>query len=457
MLTILHPIPKTPLLLAAALCGSLMLSGCLDQKKAEEKPKTYGEAIELSLSLPDSLTGGRVTSAAPRTIAAAAASAGDNQPCAFLGIGDDDDPFRNGYRMTRFMVSTISAWTCLTDVFMDVAVTVPHDGVIRQTENNRDAANYDRDDPTHYSVSDASATQTVIRLYYDYSRSAPPVASSAPGLFVSWNKSSAGVVTGRMVVDALLIKGDDRDSKDPIAMRMDFTFDAEQKMADMFLRFDAGNEWAEGFRIQVTHDLHANPLQTVYVARGLMDMKSQFLPVTGVSEVPQLKMYTVSDRLGKGAAIAQLNDVGIGLELTSTNHLGNYLFDKTDTYFFQADKDWDYIHKTVTASQYRGGRTTPASGGSWVLPFNPSLDMIEQNMNLGTGYFADTCSVIGDDCSALMNAIFADTDGFAGQEPNQGSDPLDWRSTAIATPDYLTTVYPNGVSWDGAFDPSYTP
>ena len=454
MLTILHPVPKTPLLLAAALCGSLLLSGCLDQKKAEERPKTYGEAVELSLSLPDSLTGGRIATTAPRTISAAAASASSNQPCAFLGIGDDDDPFKNGYRMTRFMVSTISAWTCLTDLFMDVAVTVPHDGVIRQTENNRDAASYDRNDPTHYSVSDASATQTVIRLYYDYSRSAPPIASSAPGLYVSWNKSAANVVTGRLVVDALLINGDQRKPKDPIAMRMDFTFDGKQKMADMFLRFDDTNEWADGFRIQVTHDLNANPLQTVYVARGLMDMKRQFLPVSGVSELPQLKMYTVSDRLGKGAAIGRLVDVGLGLELNSANHLGNYIFDKTDTYFFQADKDWDYINKIVTASQYRGGRTTPASGGSW-LPFNPSLDMIEQQLNLGSGYFTGTCATLGDDCSALMNAIFAD--GFAGHEKNQGSDPLDWRSTAIANPDYLSTVYPNGVSWDGAFEPVFTP
>lgn len=449
MLTILNPTPKTPLLLAAALCGTLMLNGCA---KKEDEAKTYGEAIQLSLNLPDSLTGGRATGAAARTIAAAASS---NEPCAFIGVGDNDDPFKNGYRMTRFMVSTISRWTCLTDLFMDVAVTVPHDGVIRATDNNRDAANYERDDPTHYSVSDASATQTVIRLYYDYSRSAPPVASSAPGLFVSWNKNTAGVVTGRMVVDALLVNGDDRDPKDPIAMRTDFTFDSEQKMADMFLRFDAGNEWAEGFRIQITHDLNANPLQTVFIARGLMDMKRQFLPVDGVNELPQLKMYTVSDRIGNGAAVAQLLDVGVGLELNPTNHLGNYIFDKNDTYFFEYDRDWDYINKIVTASEYRGGRTTPATGGTWASPFNPSLDQIEQELGLGTNYFANTCAMSGNSCNALMNAVFAD--GFAGQEPNQGSDPLDWRSTAIANPDYLTTVYPNGVSWDGAFEPVFTP
>ena len=446
MLTILNPLRKTPLLLAATVCGGLILNGCAPK---QDEAKTYGEAIELSLNLPDSLTGGRATTAAARTIAAAASS---SQPCGFMGVGDDDDPFKNGYRMTRFMVSNISAWTCLTDLFMDVAVTVPHDGVIRQTENNRDATSYDRDDPTHYSVSDASATQTVIRLYYDYARSAPPIASSAPGLFVSWNKSTAGVVTGRMVVDALLINGDDRKPKDPVAMRMDFTFDSKQKMADMFLRFDDTNEWADGFRIQVTHDLNANPLQTVFIARGLMDMKRQFLPVTGVSELPQLKMYTVSDRLGKGAAVGRLVNVGLGLELNSTNHLGNYIFDKNDTYFFQADKDWDYVNKLVTASAYRGGRTTPASGGT---SLNPSLDQIEQELGLGTNYFANTCALVGNSCNTLLNAIFAD--GFDGQEKNQGSDPLDWRSTAIVSPDYLSTVYPNGVSWDGAFEPVFTP
>ncbi len=450
MLATLTKNPKAPWLFAAALCGSLALGGCQEKAKTEA-PKTYGESIALDLSLPDSLTGGRNTTATARTLITAAST---DQPCAFIGVGDDNDPFKNGYRMTRFMVSTVAAWTCLTDAFFDIAVQVPHDGVIRETENNKSAGNYDRNDPTHYSVSDASATQTTIRLYYDYSRAAPPIASSTPGLFISWNKDAAGDVTGRLVVDAKLINGDERKVDDPIAMRMDFAFDDNQKVADMYIRFDEGNPWAEGFRIQVTKDLNANPFGAVYVARGLMDMKAQFLPVTGVSELPTLKMYTVSDSVGKGAAIAELVDVGLGLELNSTNHLGNYIFNKTDSYYFQADKDWDYIHKIVTSSEYRGGRTTPATGGTW-LPFDPSLDQIEQELALGSGYFTNTCANVGDDCTTLMNAIFAD--GFADQEPNQGSDPQDWRSTAVASPDYLTTVYPNGVSWAGAFEPSYTP
>jgi hypothetical protein len=293
-----------------------------------------------------------------------------------------------------------------------------------------------------------------VRLFYGYPRSAPPVASSVPGMFVAWDKSTNGALTGRMVLDAELINGEHRKPDDPIAMRMDFTFNDSAKTADMYLRFDAGNPWADGLRIQVTQDLTANPTQTVFVARGLTEMKRQFVPVDGISELPKLKVYTVSNRAGTGAAIAEFIDVGLGLPLNETNHLGNYLFNKTDTYFFQYDQDWDYIHKYVDTAILRGQRTTPASGGSW-LPFDPSLDIIESALNLGSGYFANTCARAGDECSALLNAIFGD--GFAGQEKNQGSDPLDWRSTAIASPDYLTTVYPNGVSWDGAFDPVFTP
>jgi len=58
---------------------------------------------------------------------------------------------------------------------------------------------------------------------------------------------------------------------------------------------------------------------------------------------------------------------------------------------------------------------------------------IEQGLGLSPNYFANTCAMSGNSCNALMNAVFAD--GFAGQEPNQGSDPLDWRSSAIANPD----------------------
>jgi hypothetical protein len=137
------------------------------------------------------------------------------------------------------------------------------------------------------------------------------------------------------------------------------------------------------------------------------------------------------------------------------NHLGNYLFDKDDIYFFDEDMDWDWVNKSITDGRYRGSRTTPAAGGTWI-PFNPSQDMVITALKLDSDYFTgDKCAEIDDDCTDLLNGVFAD--GFADQEPNQGSDPMDWRSDAIATPTYIDSVYPNGVDWNGAFDYNFTP
>jgi hypothetical protein len=98
----------------------------------------------------------------------------------------------------------------------------------------------------------------------------------------------------------------------------------------------------------------------------------------------------------------------------------------------------------------RGGRTTPVTGGTWD-PFDPSLDLIVAKLNLESDYvYGDKCANVDDGCTALLNAVFAD--GFAEQEPNQGSDPMEWRSNAIANPSVIDSIYPNGVNWDGAFD-----
>ena len=131
---------------------------------------------------------------------------------------------------------------------------------------------------------------------------------------------------------------------------------------------------------------------------------------------------------------------------------------KRDEYYFEFDMDWDYINKTVTSSEFRGDRTTPATGGTWVLPFDPSLDLIVTELALDPAYFTGSlCANIGDDCNDLLNKVYDFINGFAGQEANQGTEPLDWRSTAINSAVYLNSVYPNGVDWTGAFDFSFTP
>lgn len=426
------------------------------------------ESPSLNLTIPQSLTGGQAETAARSSATAEMVSAGRSiqlakagtgQPCAYLGNDDDDDPFRNGYETSKFMISTMAAWTCIADLLIDVSSFVPHNGEIIETENDNNSADFEADEPTHYSVIDESETQVTVRLYYNYSRSQPPVTGEQSQFYVSWNESANGDVEGRMIIDGTGVAWDDHDAEDPTMLRMDFNFTSGQQTADMFLQFDENNQWADGFRIQLVKDLEVNPLLKVFQARGLINMKAQFAPVDNISEIPDIHLFTVSDALGNGASIAEFQHVSLPLELNATlgNHLGDYLFSKKDIYFFEHDMDWEYIKKTVLASEYRGNRTTPASGGSW-LPFDPSLDLIVTELALDVDYFTGTkCAVIGDDCNDLLNAVFDFTGGFAGQEENQGTDPMDWRSTELENAEYLISVYPNGVDWTDAFEHSFIP
>jgi hypothetical protein len=442
---------------AMGLLLSLWLFGC--NAPENTTPSEAGNSITLDMALPDSLTGGQA--AVVSSVQVLAVSKQDSGvPCSYLGPEDDQDPFRNGYEMTKFMVSAVAAWSCIADELIVLADQVPHDGSIYQTENDMASENYDPQDPTHYSVTDDSASQTTVRLYYGYDRFVPPLPDEDPQFYVSWNEDGDGAYHGRLIIDAIKINEAERKADDPTIMRMDFQHTSAQQHTDMYLSFDDNNVWANGMRIEVNRDLTASPLQQVYVARGMMDMKQQFFNDTGIPEVPLLKVYAVSDDFGKGAAIADMQDVALPLELNAAtgNHLGNYLFSKTDIYAFKADGDWDWVEKSITSAEYRGGRTTPQVGGT-LDPFNPSLEGIALYLNLNTTdqtYFSgDACNTVGDDCTALLNAIFAD--GFADQEPNQGADPMDWRSAAIAAPDYLGSVYPNGVDWNGVFDYTFTP
>ncbi|MGD8570059.1 MAG: hypothetical protein PVJ39_18375 [Gammaproteobacteria bacterium] len=422
---------------------------------------TNDEVLNLDMQIPQSLTGGPVTTAVISPTAITAQSSSD-VPCAYQGPEDEDDPFRNGYEMTKFMVSAVAAWTCWADTLIEIAGYVPHDGQITATENQTDVDNYEADEPTHYSVTDDSATQTTARLYYGYDRDVPPLPGEDPQFFMSWNQDENGDIQGRLIIDATGIDPVNRDPKDPAMMRMDFHFTASEKHVDMFLQFDEGNPWADGFRIELTKDLTAAPFDQVFTARGIINAKRQFVDVPTISELPVLRMYTVSDKVGEGAAVADLQSVALPLELNADtgNYLGHYLFDKLDTYFFDADQTaaepWDWIHKTIPYAEYRGSRTTPLTGGTLFPVFDPSLDQIVTELGLPSTYFTGSeCANMGDDCTELLNAIFED--GFAGQESNQGMDPNDWRSTAIQNPVYLDSVYPNGSDWNGAFDFSFTP
>lgn len=439
-------------------CG--ILSGCGESSNNNNSPTD--DNLSVRMQLPDSLTGGSDNNS-PRSIAnkiadvAIADRDGTGEPCSFAGHEDEDDPFRNGYETSRFLISTMATWTCVADLLIDLAAVLEHNGSILETDNDTLATDYEADEPTHYSITDISDTQVTVRMYYAYSRAIPPLPTDLSQFYISWDETSEDIVEGKMIIDISAIDQDETNEDDLSMMRMDFDFDLDQRSADMFLQFEDDNIWADGFRIQITKDLNASPLGQVFTARGLIEMTGQFFPVAGISETPDIQFFTVADLLGNGATIEEVQDFSLPLLLNFflDNHLGDYLFTKRDEYFFEADMDWEYINKEISSSEYRGSRNTPATGGSW-LPFDPSIDMINTALSLPSSYFsAGQCENIGDDCNDFLNAVFVN--GFSDQEQNQGTDPMDWRSSALDNADYLSSVHPNGINWDGAFDQTFTP
>jgi len=82
--------------------------------------------------------------------------------------------------------------------------------------------------------------------------------------------------------------------------------------------------------------------------------------------------------------------------------------------------------------------------------------LISLAFGLDSNYFTGAqCGDVNSGCSVLLNAVIED--GFAGQEMNQGSEPADWRATAIQAATYLDSVVPVDESWDSLFNQNFSP
>ena len=115
------------------------------------------------------------------------------------------------------------------------------------------------------------------------------------GFFLSWDEVDNGDISGCMVVDACSIDPLNSDSEDLTDISVGFDYTDAAKVADMFLHFDDGNAWADGLCVEVTKDITASSLGQVFAARGLMEMKAQFMRVDDITVLPQLHMHTISD------------------------------------------------------------------------------------------------------------------------------------------------------------------
>lgn len=192
--------------------ATLLLSSLLVACNSENSgTSAIGDSPARDLGIPASLPGGQAPSV-PQAILTAKtmttvnqsikmAKAGTGEPCAYLGNEDDDDPFRNGYETSKFMISTVATWTCIANLLIDVSGFVPHNGEIIETDNDNNSADFEADEPTHYSVTDESDTQVTVRPYYNYDRSQPPVSGEQSQFYVSWYELGNGDVEGRMIID----------------------------------------------------------------------------------------------------------------------------------------------------------------------------------------------------------------------------------------------------------------
>lgn len=437
------------LLIMWTLALSLFAAGC--EESGNAIPKNNNDFKLLNFNLPNSLTGGQTQAAPIAALGIKAAAVGNGGPCHYHGQ-DIKDPFENGYQGTRFMVSLIASWACIVDFVVDVVQFIPHDGLIHESDNNKNASNYDPGEPTHYRiVEELSSSKLSLYLYYGYSRDLPPTLADTAQFYLSWVDEGSNQLRGKLVVDTFGIDTN-ANPEHPAKARMDFEFSVQNRKATMYVIFDEANAWAEGLVVELNKDLVANKFEKVYTARGLLALKQQFVPLPKITEVPLLRLATVSNALGKGASKAQLQQFGFPFitdEITGDS-LGNYLMDISDTYYFKADihhvRPWDWIHKTASNTVYRGGRNLQAQDLTDVINF----------LGISQDYFTSPkCELPGENCDELMNAVF--DLGYAGKEANQEKDPNDWRGPALDAVNYLDSVYPNGMNWDGAFDQVFLP
>ncbi len=136
---------------ALIVAGLAALSACDDGGGGGGK-----DAPTLDMNYPDSLTGGL-------NPAALTEQEGGGPNCNFIGTGNDD-PFQNGYFMTKWLVSAAATWSCITDflIFIVALSNIPDDGTVIAIDDPGDP-----NGPTGVSLTRDSKSQRTIRFYYN--------------------------------------------------------------------------------------------------------------------------------------------------------------------------------------------------------------------------------------------------------------------------------------------------
>lgn len=423
------------------------LSGCKSDESDEDTTTTTTESTttsdsvstpSLSLSMPDTLTGGTSTANQVSAQGPLMATNTSGPDCNFSGPGQRD-PFTNGHSMTQFLTAMASSQLCLADFLVNLGkeAGIPADGTAWPVLTDDAGA------PSFIKFEQNSETQYTMRLYWSDD------TTGDGDQYISWN-TTGGVTSGKMVALATAMGGD-ATADSPDRVRVDFSQSTAENRVDVYMAFPAENAFMQGFRIALAEDTTVTAATANrYTVRGVMSLKDQFLASYDtnysqyISEVPSMQVYTIANADGAGAASAKVTNQAIPL-----GTLGYYLFTKTDQYYFSSVGGSEYVHKGITAAAYKGGKTTDTA----------TENILETILSLDSGTIAACAAGTSAACVSFLDSMFAQ--GQGGLEANQGTNPNDGRSVilgGLSDSSHLSSPYPDGVtSWDGVFDMSYTP
>lgn len=439
-------------LLAVALLAVFslfILAACSEEPDDTPTQQIPAYGPKVSISMPDSLTGGTSGSGsaivAPTALSAPSILAASNALvlggsgekyatgtiCSYVGSGTED-PFKNGYNMTRFMVGTVAAWTCIADQiigFIDLMVFygVPTNGTPVPFENAGTPVAGEATGIIIDTVTTPGITEVFV--YYDAFTGLPdtPTPPANAGMYITW--SNTGDITGKLIIDAIIFT-DWVAAESPDFLRVDFGTTATQKTGEMMISFNAANPWANDFRIQVTKNLDGTA--PIYTALSIVDLNDHWDTSINLTPLPSIAMKAVADGTGNGAAVAQMQNIAVNLgPLDDGDHLGLYQFTKDDTYYFTSAMGAEYINKTVTSATYDSGLSFNGTG--WLTTkadFDVWLDST-LGYSFGTNTYSTCTGTPGTPqtaCEDFLNLVFSgDTFGAEANLNLLGDITLDSR------------------------------
>lgn len=380
-----------------------------------------------------------------------------NTDCNF---GQENDPFKDGYTTTKFLVNVSQTMSCFADTLITAVMTNGQSWIGAGLISTGNAA----PDTTHVQI-ELNATTYQTWLFSDD-------AGVDPNVYITWDS-----VTGN---GQMIFLGTPTNPGDLDALRVDFNRSADLDVNDAFFHYSAGS-FLEGFHIEVSRQGSGNSAN--YQARGLLSLLNQWDPTLATRSgqtfpTPSLAVISTTNSSGQGAAKADFQDVGLHIETPALPaiewfNFGSYLFTTSDKTYFTQNGAEEWRNKSVTTATYvntNANTRGDGNGGAILTWLSGCLEGDNANslaicgtkadgttpnvpgMNLGANYFTTgTCdSTHGGDCSAFMQGFY--DLGWDNPVVNSTTaEPSDFRATDLAATTNLTNVWPAGETATSTF------